>query len=90
MKNYLWAGIGFFLLVTLIYIILGVFAVPQNYLYPDSEDGMMDLSDVDFENEIVMIYPDRFTHYPEQLRPRTRPGRRAATWSLPTAPTACA
>lgn len=67
MKKTLLGGIGFFLLVTLCFVALGIEAVPQNILRPASEDGVLDLSAVDFDQDIVMIYPSAFTHYPEQL-----------------------
>ncbi len=67
MKKYLTGGILFFLLVMLCFIFLGIEAVPRNYIHQESGDGPLDGADVDFEKDIVMIYPDRFTHYPEQL-----------------------
>jgi len=66
-KKYIFGGIGFFFLASFCFIAFGLQAVPQNYLHPNSENGVIDLTGVDFESEIVMIYPGRFIHYPLQL-----------------------
>lgn len=67
MKNYLIGGISFFLLVTLCFVVLGVITIPPEPSELSAKNGVLDLSEVDFENEVIAINPDVFIHYPEQL-----------------------
>jgi signal transduction histidine kinase len=60
-------GVGFCSLVVVCFVAVSVQAAPSNYVRPGAEGGWVDLSGVDFSEDIAQLDPVVFVHYPGQL-----------------------
>ncbi|MDR1078185.1 MAG: hypothetical protein LBL55_05940, partial [Propionibacteriaceae bacterium] len=67
MNKQIAVGVGFCSLVMLCLVVVSVQAASNNYLQPQAQDGWVDLSGVDFSENIAQLDPGVFIHYPEQL-----------------------